>query len=320
MKIEEQAPGLAIELFRDDPLSAARGWTTLNPEERRRRAMLAAQHLDREALWSLTEAHTVLYGAAGAGLSPRTARAYREGLGKLIDYAGRSGFGFIRPTPDSGALYIRSLEAAGLSPASVRVHLAAARTMLRALRWAGATTLDPFSDVRPQRDNTAAWDKRQPYTDQEVQNLLKYASPRDQALILLCAHGGLRIQEALTLTWEDVDLAASVLVVRQGKGGKARRVHLTGRLVRALDVLPRPGPIVGGTQAAARQRLKRIAEKCGTTYRGWHAFRHYAGTRLVRQTGSLEHAARHLGHASLETTRVYAKWNDRALPDALADW
>lgn len=320
MKNPEQAPGLAIELFQDDTLSSARGWTTLNPEERRRRAMLAAQHLDRAALWSLTEAHTVLYGAAGAGLSPRTARAYREGLGKLVEHAGRSGFSFIRPERDSGALYIRSLETAGLSPASVRVHLAAARAVFRALRWAGATALDPFADTRPRRDTTAAWEKRHPYTDQEVQTLLRFASPRDQALILLCAHGGLRIQEALTLTWADVDLAAGVLTVRQGKGGKTRRVHLTRSLVRALEPLPRPGPVIGGTQTAARQRLKLIAQKCDTTYRGWHAFRHYAGTRLVRQTGSLEHAARHLGHATLETTRVYAKWSDQALPTALADW
>ena len=319
IKVEEQAPGLTIELFRDNPLSAARGWTTLNPEERRRRAILAAQHLDRETLWSLTEAHTVLYGAAGAGLSPRTARAYRGGLGKLIDYAGRSGFGFIRPAPDSGALYIRSLETAGLSPASVRVHLAAARTVFRAMRWAGATTLDPFSDVRPQRDNTAAWDKRQPYTDQEVQNLLKYASPRDQALIFLCAHAGLRIEEALSLQWVDVDLLAGMLTVRQGKGGKLRRVSLTRSLIQALQDLPHGDLVIGGTQVAARQRLKVIAARAGSRYRGWYAFRHYAGTRLVRQTGSLEHAARHLGHATLETTRVYVKWSDRALPDALAE-
>lgn len=320
MKDTQRGGSFSLERFRGDPLHSARGWTDLTPEERRRRAMLAAQHLDRETLWSLTEAYTLLYGSAGAGLSPRTARAYREGLGKLIDYAGRAGFGFVRPAPDSGALYIRSLETAGLSPASIRVHLAAARAVFRALRWAGVTTRDPFADTRPRRDTTAAWEKRAPYTDQEVQDLLRSASPRDQALILLCAHGGLRIQEALTLTWADIDIAAGVLTVRQGKGGKTRRVHLTRRLVRALDVLPRPGPVIGGTQTAARQRLKLVADKSDTIYRGWHAFRHYAGTRLVRQTGSLEHAARHLGHASLDTTRVYAKWSDTALPDALAGW
>ena len=308
-----QTFSLTLDLFRGDALASARGWTDLNPEERRRRAIVAAQHLDGEALWSLTEAHTVLYGSSGAGLSPRTARAYREGLGKLLQHAERSGFSLIRPERDSGALYIRSLENAGLSPASVRVHLAAARTVFRALRWAGVTDADPFADARPRRDTTAAWDKRVPYAEPEVQALLKLASPRDQALILLCAHGGLRIQEALSVTWADIDLAAGVLTVQHGKGDKRRRVHLTRRLVQALDALPRSGPVIGGTQVAARQRLKAIADRAGTPYRGWHAFRHYAGTRIVRETASLEHAARHLGHATLETTRVYAKWSDRTL-------
>ncbi|WP_237724998.1 tyrosine-type recombinase/integrase [Deinococcus alpinitundrae] len=78
--------------------------------------------------------------------------------------------------------------------------------------------------------------------------------------------------------------------------------------------------MIGATQTAARQRLRLLAKKAGVTYRGWHALRHYAGTRLVAQTGSLEHAARHLGHSSIETTRVYAKWSDQTLNDALAGW
>ncbi|GAA0516343.1 hypothetical protein GCM10008937_24950 [Deinococcus depolymerans] len=117
-----------------------------------------------------------------------------------------------------------------------------------------------------------------------------------------------------------MDLQGGLLTVRHGKGGKLRRVALTRSLIQSLQTLPRTDPVIGGTQSAARQRLKVIAARASTRYRGWHAFRHYAGTRLVRQTGSLEHAARHLGHASLDTTRVYAKWSDTALPDALANW
>ena len=311
---------LSIVTFQGDPLAGARGWTELNSEERRRRAVLAAQHLDREVLWSLTEAHTSIYGSAGVKMSVRTRRSYREGIGKFLDHAESSGVGLIRPERDSGPLYIRTLEANGLSPSSVRVHLAAVRALFRALRWAGATVLDPFSDARPAKDKTAAWDKRQPYTDDEVQGLIRMAGPRDQALILLCAHGGLRVEEALSLDWGDVDLPGAVLTVKNGKGGKQRRVTLTPSLVMVLKTLPQEGLVIGATQTAARQRLRLLANHAGTRYLGWHAFRHYAGTRIVRQTGNLEYAARHLGHSSIETTRVYAKWSDRALDDALASW
>jgi len=316
------AGGTCVTLapYQGDPLAGARGWTELNPEERRRRSVLAAQHLDRDTLWSLTEAHTSLYGSAGVRMSARTRRSYREGIGKFLDHAEKSGVGLIRPERDAGPMYIRTLEAAGLSPSSVRVHLAAVRTLFRALRWAGATVLDPFSDAKPAKDKTAAWDKRQPYTDEEVQALIKLAAARDRALILLCAHGGLRIEEALNLDWADVDLAGAVLTIRNGKGGKQRRVTLTPSLVASLKALPQPGRVIGASQTAARQRLRLLAERAGTRYLGWHAFRHYAGTRIVRQTGNLEYAARHLGHSSIETTRVYAKWSDRALDDALASW
>ena len=282
--------------------------------------MLAAQHLDQETLWSLTETHTSLYGSAGVKMSVRTRRSYKEGVGKFLDHAENAGIGLIRPERDSGPLYIRTLEVSGLSHSSVRVHLAAVRALFWALRWAGATVLDPFSDARPAKDKTAAWDKRQPYTDDEVQALTKMASPRDKALILLCAHGGLRIEEALSLEWADVDLSGAVLTVKNGKGGKQRQVSLTPSLVSTLKTLPQEGLVIGASQTAARQRLRLIAERAGTRYLGWHAFRHYAGTHIVKQTGNLEYAARHLGHSSIETTRVYAKWSDRALDDVLASW
>ncbi len=311
---------MTLAKYQGDPLAGARGWADLNSEERRRRAVLAAQHLDRETLWSLTEAYTLLYGSAGVKMSIRTRRSYREGVGKFLDHAETAGVGLIRPERDAGPLYTRSLEANGLSPSSVRVHLAAVRALFRALRWAGATVLDPFSDARPAKDKTAAWDKRQPYTDEEVQAMIRMSSPRDKALILLCAHGGLRIEEALNLEWSDVDLPGAVLRVKNGKGGKQRRVSLTSSLVVSLKALPQTGSVIGASQTAARQRLRIIADHAGTRYLGWHAFRHYAGTRIVKQTGNLEYAARHLGHSSIETTRVYAKWSDRALDDALASW
>jgi integrase/recombinase XerC len=313
---------LSLDVYRGEALNGARRWADLHPQERRRRAVEAAQYLDGVTLWALTEAHTLLYGSAGAALSPRTARAYREGVVRFVEHAQRSGVSLIRPERDAGPLYARTLEAQGLAPSSVRVHLAAARALYKALRWAGVTELDPFSDTRPAKDKTAAWDKRQPYTEGEVRALLDASGPRDRALILLCAHGGLRISEALALTWADIQ--GDSLTVEHGKGGKLRRVVVSGTLSAALNTLGGAGglpdgPVIGATQAAARQRLAALCRQAGVTYRGWHAFRHYAGTKLAATLG-LEDAARHLGHASIETTRVYAKWADNTLRGELAGW
>lgn len=315
-----------ITLYRGDLQRRTHEWTALLPDERKRRAVIAVRDLDVLALWSLTEAHTFLFGQAGAGFSPLTARSYRKGVRRFAEYASRSAVSLLRPEPEAGALYIRSMEAEGLKPGTVRIYLASARALYRALRWSGATQADPFVDTRAARDPTAPWDKRQPYTDEEVQALLGVAPPRDQVLILLCSHAGLRIQEALTLQWGDLE--GSTLLIRQGKGGKRRHVTCSGRLREALaalqttkwdGILP-DTLVVGGTRVAAADRLRILARKAGVTYRAFHSFRHYAGTKLYRQTGRLEDVARHLGHSNIETTRVYAKWADDTVKTAVEGW
>lgn len=311
---------LTLAVYEGDTLSGARRWSELEVGERRRRAVLAAQGYEAAELWSLTEAHTFLYGGAGAAMSPRTARAYREGIIRFLAHAQSRAVNLLRLGRDAGAVYVRSLETEGLKPSSVRVHLASVRALFRALRWAGVTEADPFSDARPAKDKVAAWDKRLPYSEDEVQALLRHATLRDQVLILLCAHGGLRISEALTLKWDEVE--AESLLVSQGKGGKSRRVVLSGTLAATLANFRQGrviGLVIGCTQEAARKRLHRIALQAGVNSKGFHAFRHYAGTKIAGTLG-LEDAARHLGHSSIETTRVYAKWADTSLTNALKNW
>ncbi|MFK7603810.1 tyrosine-type recombinase/integrase [Deinococcus sp. SM5_A1] len=211
--------GLGLDLYRAEVFDRARTWADLNPEERRRRGVQACRDQDAEALWSLTEAYLTLHGASGTATSPRTLKAYRWAVDKFLDYAGNQAVNLLRATSGEGVRFVRSVEARGLSASSTRVQLAGFRLLYSALRWAEVTQAAPFVDVKSVRDKTAAWGKRTPYTHAEVQTLLEVANPRMCALLLLCAHGGLRVSEALELRWDDVDLAAHELTVLHGKGG-----------------------------------------------------------------------------------------------------
>ena len=156
----------------------------------------------------------------------------------------------------------------------------------------------------------------QPYTASEIQALLAHATDIDKLLVLLGAHAGLRVSEMLALTWHQVDLPGRRLHVRGGKRHKDRRVIISSTLAHQLDlVAPKGGPVLPyRSQSRAYQRLQRLCQWAGVTNRGVHALRHYAGTRLTQEhDGNLEPAARHLGHASLETTRTFAKWSDQRL-------
>ena len=312
--------GMTLDLYRANPLDRARTWNDLGAEERRRRAVVAARDKDKEALWSLTEAYLVLNGASGTGVSSQTLKTYRWAINRFLNYAGEQAFGLLSPATGDGVRFIRTVEAGGLSPASTRVQLAGVRLFYSALRWAEATQAAPFADVKPVRDKTAAWDKRSPYREEEVTALLEQADLRMKALLLLCAHGGLRISEALALTWDDVKLAAGELLVQSGKGGKQRRVVLGKSLVQALEGVSSEGAVIGGSYPAAVERLQRLCTRAAVPCRGYHALRHYAGTRLTREGASLDDVARHLGHSVLETARIYAKWSDDALRRRLAGW
>ena len=323
------------------PLSFARLW--LEPEQRRREAVRAARDRDLETLWSLVQAHHSLHTSVG---SRHTLRTYRNGLRRWLAFTERHAVGLLRPKPDEGALFVRELEAgqvplersnrkAGsasvarpavsrpLSASSVNVYLAGARALYRALRWADATDADPFLDVRVGADKVARWDKRSPYPQAAVEALLTTGDARHRVTVLLGAHAGLRASEIVGLKREDVDLVAGRLKVI-GKGNKLRVVNLSASLKRALSELlagqPGQALIIGGTPEAARLRLRAICLQIGVPFLSLHALRHSAGTRLVKSGRSLQDVARHLGHASVATAEIYAKWADESLKQELDNW
>ena len=220
----------------------------------------------------------------------------------------------LHPSVDAGDRFVAALSQAGSKPATVAARLAGAKAFYRALRWCRATSVDPFADVLAPRNPTPRHERRHPYSDAAVEALLRAAAGMDRVLVLLCAHAGLRIAEALALNWEDVGLEHGSLRVTAGKGRKARTVSLSATLVAALhDARPASGrgPVICSAEGlpyadptVPRRHLRRLCARAHVTYLGFHSLRHSAGTRLARQTGNLQLVAAHLGHADVSTAAV----------------
>jgi integrase/recombinase XerC len=293
-------------------------------------ARSAAAGHDVPALIALADAYLTLHGGTGARVSAHTRRAYAIGIRMLVaDWRSED---LLEPSQDAAAQWLRRLEQAGswrqngtvapATPSTVRVRLAAGRVLYRALRWAGVTTADPFRDVRAAPERTPAWEKRRPYSEGDLSALLRVGTEEERIIVLLGAHAGLRVAEMCALLGRDIDLEARQIAVKSGKGKKQRRVSMSSSLMHVLtDAAVAPdAPLVTLTDSGVRKRLARLCERAGVTYRGVHALRHAAGTRLVREGGTLEDAARHLGHSNLETARVYAKWADTRLREQLTGW
>jgi len=327
-------PGAGLALVPHAGASAAArsdAWASLEPDELRRRAAAAAHARDPAALWALTEAWLIQEGKAGGRTRAHTLRAYRRGVLDLV--AAWPGENLLHPSRRAATRWVRALEDTGKKPATVQLKLAAARALYAALRWAGATDAAPFAGVRAAPEKTAPWDRRKPYPPADVERLLAAATGEDRALVLLGAHAGLRVSEALALRHADVRLSDGELDVRDGKGGKARTVPVSESLASALREVAHTdsqdsredGHAEGRVlrlrdDRQARLRLRRLTVAAGVPYRGYHALRHYCGTRLMRDTGDLDTVARVLGHSSIETARVYAKWSDQGAKTAIGRW
>jgi integrase/recombinase XerC len=219
-----------------------------------------------------------------------------------------------------------------LAPATVELRLAAARAIYDALRWAGATEADPFRDVRTGRDTNREEDVAglKVYTEFELIELLGRADePQDRVLLLLGAHAGLRVSEMLALRWDEVDTGARELLVRAGKGNKTALVQLTPRLAAELEQWRRlrlaeadgdPQVLRLRSQYGVYRRLKALCLRADVRFKGVHALRHAAGTKLYRQTGDLGQVQDHLRHATLDMARRYARSDRRKLRGSLDSW
>jgi len=162
---------------------------------------------------------------------------------------------------------------------------------------------------------------------QEVERLVAQCSRRaptglrNRALLVLGYRAGLRCQEALDLLVKDIDFDRSVITVRNGKGGRMRRIGMDAgtaavlqRWLEARAKLPisRSAPLLctldGGAVDGSyvRHLMRRLRRKAGVEKRcHYHGLRHFMACSLIREGAALTTVQALLGHASAATTSIY---------------
>jgi len=150
-------------------------------------------------------------------------------------------------------------------------------------------------------------------------------SPRDQALALLPFYAGARIAEVVALDVDDIRLSARKGLLRiYGKGERAREVPTHPELRRSIAGWLDERPDWSGAKDSPALFLNQRGGRLGV--RGAHAIitgmaadagldddttahvlRHSFATTLVRGGTDLVIVAELLGHARLETTRIYTR-------------
>lgn len=171
-------------------------------------------------------------------------------------------------------------------------------------------------------------------TFEEGERLVNATSPEWRAMVIVALKTGLRHGELLALRWEDVDLVAGRLVVRQALSGKkidtpknhkSREVPLSDEAMAALKAHRHlRGPLVFCTEkgelmtrCACRWPLWSACTKASLRRIGWHVLRHTFASHLVMRGAPLKAVQELLGHADMTMTMRYAHLSPDARRDAV---
>jgi len=162
----------------------------------------------------------------------------------------------------------------------------------------------------------------------ELQSQSGWVGARDTAVLTLLYGCGLRISEALGLTYDQAPLP-EVLKIR-GKGGKERIVPVIPAARKAIDAYLRlcphahapDTPLFLGVRGKAlnpriiQKLMEKMRMQLGLPASATpHALRHSFATHLLEAGGDLRTIQELLGHASLSTTQAYTAVDQARLMD-----
>ncbi|MEA2461319.1 MAG: integrase/recombinase XerD [Actinomycetota bacterium] len=276
------------------------------------------------------------------GLSANTVQSYRRDLVMWQNYcAKRSIKG--PPTHEELTDFLGRLRGGKepaskpLAPSSVARMIVSLRSLYRYLAREGKIEVDPTSKLAaPRRPRSLP----KAITLEDVARLVESPARdllgrRDRAALETLYGSGIRISELVALDVDDIDLEEGSLLVRSGKGSKARRIPLGRKALAAVgDYLSvtRPELLKRSAAGAARgalflnarggrltrqgcwKLLKGYAESAGLGPRvSPHTLRHSFATHMLDGGADIRVVQEMLGHASLATTQVYTLVSDSHL-------
>jgi site-specific recombinase XerD len=270
--------------------------------------------------------------------NPHTRTAYRHAVGRFLAWAQASELALGAISPAAVAGYLDGLQAAGLSIATRKQHLAALRQFFDALVVRHVIALNPAASVRGERYQQVEG-KTPEMPAEAVRNLLDtlaagdVATLRDRALVATLVYTAARVGAVVALRREDWAPSGQDTVLHFfEKGGKPRQIPVRADLARMLttylreaaiddpraplfqSVTPNGGRVTGRPISAndgcriVKRRLRQLGLPANLSA---HSFRVATITNLLEQGIPLEQVQYLAGHADPRTTRLYDRRQER---------
>jgi integrase len=153
------------------------------------------------------------------------------------------------------------------------------------------------------------------------QKVLEGQSKRDHAIVTVMAYAGLRISEVLNLYIQDIMFDIGEILVRSGKGDKARTVYLNDKIINAVREYLKERNSESSYMFVSRQgngklnrsRINQIFNKYSDIITP-HKLRHFYCSQAQNVAGySIAESAQQAGHASTKTTLKYSHPNRKTM-------
>jgi integrase len=183
---------------------------------------------------------------------------------------------------------------------TVRRELAIVRHCIEVARneWGFVLPSNPVQQVKMPRAGNPR--KRRAYPG-ELEKLLKACEALRcrwlPAVIQLAVETGMRRSELLAMRWDDVDLEARTVLLRNTKNGLPRTVPLSPRALNVIKDMPRCGPTVFIVSAnALRLAWERLRRRAGVSGLRFHDLRHEAVSRFFEKGLNVPEVAMISGH------------------------
>jgi len=159
-----------------------------------------------------------------SGLRPSSARVYSRCLAQFLSWASTS---WDRHVADGGVpAFLDALRGQGMSPATVRLHLAALKKILDELLDAKAAMGIPYPPAAAPRPPAAAEDVRRLYEAAD--------SDRERLLLVLLNGARLRPGQIAALRGERLDFSRGTVAVTRGRKRRAHLLKLSDSAIQRL--------------------------------------------------------------------------------------
>jgi integrase len=161
---------------------------------------------------------------------------------------------------------------------------------------------------------------------EEILALLAACDPHLRPIVVCALNTGLRRDEILGLTWDQVDLRQRMIRVTKTKSGKARAIPINDPLLDELRRLPRRLGVAyvfvnletGTRYVDIKKAFTAAVVRAGLSDFRLHDCRHTFATYIQAGLGDLRVTQTLLGHADVRMTVRYSHVSDARLRDAVA--